>query len=104
MFNKSQQQEEPADFKKKRDTEADKLRKNNRDEIFSKRRNILTGADTTPSNTFEVENKKDRLLIVDERYRAEIEQYPPFYLGFCVPSIQWTTSLISSPTLLMATS
>jgi hypothetical protein len=51
------------------------MRKNNREEIFSKRRNILTNDNKVPSESqIEVETaKKDRLLIVDERYRKEIE-------------------------------
>jgi hypothetical protein len=50
------------------------LRKSNREEIFSKRRNILTGENNTPGSTFEVESKKEKFLIVDDRYRKEIEQ------------------------------
>jgi hypothetical protein len=64
-----------ADFKKRRDVETERMRKNNREEIFSKRRNILTNDNKAPSESqIEVETaKKDRLLIVDERYRKEIE-------------------------------
>ena len=38
MFNRV---DETSDFRKKREAEAEQIRKTNRDEIFSKRRNIL---------------------------------------------------------------
>lgn len=63
------------DFKKRRDQETEKIRKNNREEIFSKRRNILANEQRNPqASNLEMETpKKDKLLIVDERYRKDIE-------------------------------
>lgn len=59
------------DFKKKRDAETEQIRRKNREEIFKKRRNVLS-PDT--QQHIEIEPaKKDRLLIVDERYRPQIE-------------------------------
>jgi len=66
MFGKAEQ-EEASDFKKKRDTQVDKLRKNNREEIFSKRRNILIGEPVnnhTESQVIET-SRKEKHLIVD---------------------------------------
>ncbi len=51
------------------------MRKSNREEIFSKRRNILANDQKASlSSGLEVETgKKDKMLIVDERYRKELE-------------------------------
>lgn len=73
MFSKVQ--EEGEDFKKRREAETEKIRRSNRDEIFSKRRNIITEEGNNNSG-FDQENiKKDRILIVDDRFRNEIETY-----------------------------
>lgn len=59
------------DFKKRRDAEAEHIRRKNREEIFSKRRNILNTEKSGSSIEMEPA-KKDRLLIVDERYQPQI--------------------------------
>ena len=66
MFGK--QQDDLDDFKKRRDAETEKLRKGNREEIFSKRRNILTQESNTSNIDLE-QQRKERLLVVDDRYR-----------------------------------
>lgn len=68
MFNRTN--EDTDDFKKKRDVEAEKMRRNNRDEIFSKRRNILTQDDPRQPNFDAEPTRKDRILIVDDRYHS----------------------------------
>lgn len=62
MFGKAPQ-EDTDDFKKRRDAETEKIRRSNRDEIFSKRRNILS--EGTNSGLDQQNFKKERLLIVD---------------------------------------
>jgi hypothetical protein len=64
MFGKGQQ-EETDDFKKRRDAEAEKIRRSNRDEIFSKRRNIITQDGNNNSTLDQDHSKKERLLVVD---------------------------------------
>ena len=59
------QQEETDDFKKRRDAEAEKIRRSNRDEIFSKRRNIITQDGNNNSTLDQDHSKKERLLVVD---------------------------------------
>lgn len=77
MFNTTSQQPDLDDFKKTRDARTEQFRKNNREEIFSKRRNILASDNRTSQGIFiEPEPvKKERLLIVDENFRGEIERY-----------------------------
>lgn len=41
MFNSTSQQQYHDDYKKNRDARMEQMRKNNREEMFSKRRNIL---------------------------------------------------------------
>lgn len=64
MFGKGQQ-EETDDFKKRRDAEAEKIRRSNRDEIFSKRRNIITQDGNNNFTLDQDHSKKERLLVVD---------------------------------------
>jgi hypothetical protein len=70
MFSKGQ--EEGEDFKKRRDAEAEKIRRSNRDEIFSKRRNIISQEGNNNAGFDQENTRKDRILVVDERFRSEI--------------------------------
>jgi hypothetical protein len=94
MFNRTN--EDTDDFKKKRDVEAEKMRRNNRDEIFSKRRNILTQDDPRQTNFDAEPSRKDRTLIVDERYHSEIETYMSLHSAFFALPTLWTFFQISS--------
>ena len=79
------------DFKKRRDAETEHIRRKNREEIFSKRRNILNSDNR--QSPIEIEPaKKDRLLVVDERYRPQIETYPSPDPASSECPTRWTAS------------
>lgn len=96
MFGKGPE-EETDDFKKRRDAETEKIRRSNRDEIFSKRRNILLGESNNSAALDQEQFKKERILIVDERYRKELEKYLPAYLVSSEPPTPWMALAISLP-------
>lgn len=66
MFKK--ENDEIDDFRKKREEYAINIRRNNREEIFNKRRNIID-CSSKSEQTDEMKN------IVDLRYIKEIKQY-----------------------------
>jgi hypothetical protein len=71
-------------FLKKRENFTLAIRKNNREEIFAKKRNLFEGG-------AQGENDKDEKYVVDSRFADYIKKYPPSHLG----SIK--TATISNP-------
>lgn len=83
---------EEDEFKKRREQFVVNIRKNNREELINKRRNLSHGVESSMMLTTEDEPRG--LAIVDERYRVEIEKYLAFNLGSLTKSIPTTTLIV----------
>ena len=71
-------QEEASEFKQQRNAEVEKNRMQKREEIFSKDRADPPPMQENKNIATESEEKKYDLFVVDERFRAQVEEY--FYL------------------------
>lgn len=71
--------DQDEDFKKKRQEFSINIRKNNREQIIMKRRNLDSSENTM--------NEKKEFIIVDENLRTALEKYLLFHIDYLMNNL-----------------